>query len=295
MTLLRGVKSGDGTRLTVWGYASEQPEIAAERPAVLLLHGPLGRANTWWQTVRWLVSGFRVFVLEQRGRGPVSDEPVQRPPGLETAVGDAKAVVDHLELGPVVVVGHFLGAVAGWRLAARHPELVCGMVSAEMRAAPLTAGVVSDYLRWVGTWPVPFASLGAVRRWFAEEDPWLEGRARPGRGDYFLDVMRGEEDGYRPWFPLDWLPATLNGYAHEARWEELAEVRCPTLVARGLHGSLGRAEAQEMVRVLPRGSYAEVPSAGHLLHAEQPEAWRRAVQPFLTQLATRERPEPAGS
>jgi pimeloyl-ACP methyl ester carboxylesterase len=36
-----------------------------------------------------------------------------------------------------------------------------------------------------------------------------------------------------------------------------------------------------MVRVLPRGIYAEVPEAGHLMHLEQPADWRRVVEPFL--------------
>ena len=62
---------------------------------------------------------------------------------------------------------------------------------------------------------------------------------------------------------------------YDAHWEELAQVRCPALVVRGLDGELGRAEAQEMVRVLPRGQYAEVADAGHLVHYDQPAALAR--------------------
>ena len=36
-----------------------------------------------------------------------------------------------------------------------------------------------------------------------------------------------------------------------------------------------------MVRVLPRGIYAEVPEASHLMHLDEPAAWRRVVEPFL--------------
>jgi pimeloyl-ACP methyl ester carboxylesterase len=63
-------------------------------------------------------------------------------------------------------------------------------------------------------------------------------------------------------------------------------VQCPTLVVRGLDGELGRAEAQEMVRVLPRGEYAEVSDAGHLVHYDQPEGWRGAIEPFLDAVRT---------
>ncbi|MEJ8643822.1 alpha/beta hydrolase [Streptomyces sp. MS1.HAVA.3] len=75
-------------------------------------------------------------------------------------------------------------------------------------------------------------------------------------------------------------------WVHDAHWEELAQVRCPTLVVRGLDGELGRAEAQEMVRVLPAGRYAEIPEAGHYLHYDQPTAWRAAVEPFLAEIRT---------
>lgn len=73
-------------------------------------------------------------------------------------------------------------------------------------------------------------------------------------------------------------------WVFDAHWEELAQVQCPALVLRGLDGELGRAEAQEMVRVLPRGQYAEVADAGHLVHYDQPDGWRAAVEPFLEQL-----------
>jgi pimeloyl-ACP methyl ester carboxylesterase len=73
---------------------------------------------------------------------------------------------------------------------------------------------------------------------------------------------------------------------YDAHWEELAQVRCPALVVRGLDGELGRAESQEMVRVLPYGQYAEVADAGHLVHYDQPEAWRAAIEPFLDSVLT---------
>jgi pimeloyl-ACP methyl ester carboxylesterase len=75
-------------------------------------------------------------------------------------------------------------------------------------------------------------------------------------------------------------------WVYDAHWEELAQVQCPALVVRGLDGELGRAEAQEMVRVLPHGRYAEVADAGHLVHYDQPEAWRAAIEPFLDGVLT---------
>jgi pimeloyl-ACP methyl ester carboxylesterase len=43
----------------------------------------------------------------------------------------------------------------------------------------------------------------------------------------------------------------------------------------------------EMVRVLPRGEYGEIPDAGHLVHYDDPAAWRAATEPFLNGVLAR--------
>ncbi|MFC6482757.1 alpha/beta fold hydrolase [Streptomyces goshikiensis] len=100
-------------------------------------------------------------------------------------------------------------------------------------------------------------------------------------GAPFAEVMHQAPDGWRPLFSRRQMLTARETWVHDAHWEELAQVRCPTLVVRGLDGELGRAEAQEMVRVLPAGQYAEIPDAGHYLHYDQPTAWRAALEPFL--------------
>ncbi len=66
--------------------------------------------------------------------------------------------------------------------------------------------------------------------------------------------MQESADGWRPVFEPEQMLKSRETWVYDAHWEELAQVRCPALVVRGLDGELGRAEAQEMVRVLPRGS-----------------------------------------
>jgi pimeloyl-ACP methyl ester carboxylesterase len=248
------------------------------------LHGRSGTAATWWRTARWLAPEFRVVALDARGHG-ASDRP-ERLHSPETAVADAEATIEQLGLGPALTIGHGVGALTAWQLAGRRPELVRGLVAAEMRCAPLTEQWVADWGAWFSSWPLPFDSLGSAREWFETQDPSLIGVPNSGRADYYTEVMEQQEDGLRPQFALAHVLSSLERNAHEAHWDELAAVRCPMLVVRGLHGILGRAEAQEMVRMLACGSYAEVPGAGHLLHAEQPDGWRRATEPFLTEVAT---------
>ncbi|MFJ8001374.1 alpha/beta fold hydrolase [Streptomyces sp. NPDC096310] len=281
------VTGADGVRLAAWEFA-DPPGAGAHAPAdgpgVVLLHGLMGRASHWDATARWLAARHRVVAFDQRGHGH-SEKPPEGPFTREAYVGDAETVIERLGLAPVTLIGHSMGALTAWQLAARRPDLVRALVICDMRASALGAASQREWGDWFRSWPVPFASLADVRKWFGEEDPWLE-RPTPARGEFFAEVMTERPDGWRPVFSRRHMMTARDTWVHDAHWDELAQVQCPTLVVRGLDGELGRAEAQEMVRVLPRGRYAEVLDAGHLVHYDRPEAWRAAIEPFLEGVLT---------
>jgi pimeloyl-ACP methyl ester carboxylesterase len=291
------VTGTDGVRLAAWEFA-DPPKSGKSRsdsgpgagldgspaPGVLLLHGLMGRASHWAGTARWLAERHHAVALDQRGHGQ-SDKPTDSPFTREAYVGDAEAAVEQLGLAPAVLIGHSMGALTAWQLAARRPDLVRALVICDMRASALGTASQREWDDWFRTWPVPFATLADVRKWFGEDDPRVE-RPNPARGEFYAEVMAEGPDGWRPVFDHTQMLTSRETWVHDAHWDELAQVRCPTLVVRGLDGELGRAEASEMVRVLPRGEYAEVPDAGHLVHYDQPEAWRSVVEPFLDRVLT---------
>ncbi|KOX21085.1 MULTISPECIES: alpha/beta fold hydrolase [unclassified Streptomyces] len=256
----------------------------APAPGVLLLHGLMGHAGHWARAAGRLTGGHRLVALDQRGHGG-SGKPAAGPFTREAYVADAAAVVEQLGLGPVTLIGHSMGALTAWQLAAERPDLVRALVICDMRASALGAASQRAWQDWFRGWPAPFPSLEAVHRWFGDEDPWVE-TPNPARGAFFAEVMTERADGWRPVFDPEQMLTSRETWVHDAHWDSLAQVRCPTLVVRGLDGELGRAEAQEMVRVLPHGEYAEIPDAGHLLHYEHPDAWREAVEPFLNGVLT---------
>ncbi|MFE6765268.1 alpha/beta fold hydrolase [Streptomyces sp. NPDC057689] len=278
------VTGADGVRLAAWEFA-DPPTGGADgtRAPVLLLHGLMGRASHWASTADWLAERHRPVGLDQRGHGD-SEKPADGPYTRDAYVADAEAVIEQLGLAPVTLVGHSMGALTAWQLAAKRPDLVRALVICDMRASALGAASQREWEDWFRSWPLPFASPDAVRRWFGEDDPWTE-RPSASRGAFYAEVMAERADGWRPVFSRRQMLESRATWVFDAHWEELAQVGCPTLVLRGLDGELGRAEAQEMVRVLPRGQYAEVADAGHLVHFDQPDGWRAAVEPFLQQLA----------
>ncbi|HEY5836228.1 alpha/beta fold hydrolase [Streptomyces sp.] len=277
------VTGSGGVRLAAWEYAGGAD---AGRPGVLLLHGLLGRASHWAATARRLAPRYRAIALDQRGHGR-SAKP-DGPYSPEAYVADAIAAVEQLGLAPVTLIGHSMGALIAWQVAAHRPDLVAAVVICDMRASALGEAGQRAWEDWLGSWPLPFATLCDVRQWFGADDAWAD-PPNPVRGDFFAEVMEEGEDGWRPLHTPGHLTRSRDSWIRDAHWDELAQVDCPALVVRGLDGELGRAEAQEMVRVLPRGHYAEIADAGHLVPWDQPGAWYDTVECFLREALAVER------
>ncbi|MGE5673774.1 MAG: alpha/beta fold hydrolase [Mycobacterium leprae] len=243
-------------------------------PSVLLLHGLYGRATTWSRVARWLTPHFHVVALDQRGHGQ-SDKPdnaYQR----QFFVDDARFAIDQLGLGNTIIIGHSMGALNGWVLAAQHPELVTGLVLEDMSAGATHSGSAAETETWLRQWPVPFGSLADVREYF--------GAIRPGLADYFIEVMAETEDGYRPLFRSEHMIQAAAGIFGRDWWTELDRVTCPTLVVKGALSDSPRADLQEMSRRLAQGTYVEIEGACHTVSFDQPAGYRQAVEPFLRSL-----------
>lgn len=107
---------------------------AAQRPALLLIHGLAGNlCHFSCGVVDPLAAHYRVVAVDRPGSGYS-----ERLPGTAatlSAQADAMAaLIETLQLGRVVVVGHSLGGAVALTLAQRHP----GRVAALALIAPLT-------------------------------------------------------------------------------------------------------------------------------------------------------------
>lgn len=97
-------------------------------PAVLLIHGMADDHHGWDGLGDTLSDAARVVVYDRRGYGESgAPEPYERTTVAEQAQ-DAAAVLRTLGAGPAIVVGRDLAALVALDLAARHGELVRGLV-----------------------------------------------------------------------------------------------------------------------------------------------------------------------
>ncbi|KAJ1266659.1 hypothetical protein BS78_08G168900 [Paspalum vaginatum] len=102
----------------------------ADGPAVLLLHGFPELWLSWRHQMAALAArGFRALAPDLRGYGDSSAPADPAAYSMFHIVGDVVALLDHLQLTKVFVVGHDWGAQVAWHLCLFRPERVRAVVA----------------------------------------------------------------------------------------------------------------------------------------------------------------------
>jgi 3-oxoadipate enol-lactonase len=101
-------------------------EIAGDGPPIVLLHGLSATRRNVVQGSRQLVRrGYRLIAYDARGHGASTSAPSY---GYRDLIDDLEAVLAHLGLDRVALVGSSMGAATAMGFALEHPERVAALV-----------------------------------------------------------------------------------------------------------------------------------------------------------------------
>ena len=227
---------------------------------LLALHGHYGRGRVW-APLATALPGWRVVAPDQRGHGRSPRGPDY---GREGYVADAAELIETLDLAPAVALGHSLGGVNAYQLAARRPELVRAVI---VEDAPAALPVRPDHDLWDGR---PFASFGELRA--AVPNPALWESAVEDEGGW----------GFR--FDPDEMNESRRLLAGD-HWADWLAGEHPVLLLHGLESdTLSTAMAREMAARRENTRLVEFPGVGHTIHDDDPEGFALAVASFLAEL-----------
>ncbi|MFL5579870.1 MAG: alpha/beta fold hydrolase, partial [Gemmatimonadaceae bacterium] len=95
---------------------------------LVLLHGGLGAGSMFGPNLTALAQGRQVIAVDLQGHGRTAD--IDRPLSVESMADDVAALVRHLGLATVDVMGYSLGAGVALQTVIRHPEIVNKVVVA---------------------------------------------------------------------------------------------------------------------------------------------------------------------
>ncbi|HEX3052666.1 MAG TPA: alpha/beta fold hydrolase, partial [Aggregatilineaceae bacterium] len=90
---------------------------------VLFIHGNASSATYWEEIMLALPSGYRALAPDLRGYGAADrNKKVDATRGAGDWADDLQALLDHLHLAKVHVVGHSLGGAVVWRMIMDYPQ-----------------------------------------------------------------------------------------------------------------------------------------------------------------------------
>jgi pimeloyl-ACP methyl ester carboxylesterase len=234
---------------------------------LLALHGHLDQGLMWSGLAAALAPDWRVIAPDQRGHGE-SDRAADY--SRDGYIADLATLLEQLSAGPVVALGHSLGGLNAYQLAARHPHLVRALIIEEMGAV-LSAPSRLDFL---------FASpYEAATR---EELVTGLGPAGPMFADWLKQLPGGT---WRlPFHPADMVASERANWGDY--WADWLATDCPALLIAGENSPLTRSQARAMADRRPRTRLVEL-HGDHFVHVQDPDGFIGAVRDFLGSIDTR--------
>jgi pimeloyl-ACP methyl ester carboxylesterase len=273
--------------LDVAGGGLHHVRLGTTGSPVVLVHG---FPESWWAFRRLaplLARRHRVVALDLRGFGDSSVAPAGF--GAAAAADDVVALLEHLDLGPVHLLGQDLSGQVVHRVAATRPELVRSLVAVETALPGFGAEALADVAHG-GAWYI--GALVADR----VADVLLRGREEA----FLADLLYPSYGVTQAVLPAADRAELVRGYARDGGFAGAAglyrsllhdgdEVR--RLAARPLPqpvlavGSAGGSFTETTMRaVAERVSAVQVDGAGHFLAQEAPERLAEVVEAFLATL-----------
>ena len=253
-----------------------------DAPPLVVLHGGLGIDHVLYRrTLRPLASSHRLIHFDQRGNGRSVPADLSTL-SMERLADDAAALVDHLGLGRVDVLGHSYGGFVAQELALRHPDRVRSLVLVDTTPGQLGGGEVEGEH---GQGPVPPADVLAIfEAPPPEDDDGFEAMLAAVLPAYFrrpagVDLPSLTEGCvYR-------VGAMARGFEVLGAWssaDRLDGISVPTLVLVGRHDVV--TAWPQSLRIGSRIPGAEVvifEDSGHFPWLEEPDEFFALVTDFL--------------
>jgi pimeloyl-ACP methyl ester carboxylesterase len=236
---------------------------------VLLVHGLGSSCQDWEYQIPALAAQYRVIVVDVRGHGR-SDKPRERYsiPGFSA---DIEALLEHLQSGPVHLVGLSMGGMIGFQLAVDQPQLLKSLTI--VNSAP----------------EVKIKSFGDFRQFTKR---WLLARVFSmetiGKGLGKNLFPAPEQAELRHKIARRWARnekhAYLASFSAIVGWgvqEKLSRIACPTLVVTADRDYTPVALKEAYMQLIPDARLVVMENSRHASPLDQPEAFNQILLGFL--------------
>jgi pimeloyl-ACP methyl ester carboxylesterase len=259
------------------------------KPPLLLVHGGRDHCRSWDWVAADLRRSFHTIAPDLRGHGD-SAWAIGSTYSMIDYVLDLAALLKTLDLFPITIIAHSLGARVALQYAGLYPDRMAKLVAIEGLGPPqgLTKppSAVARMLQWVREMqalarrhPKPYGSIDEAVARMREANPNLS--AEQARHLTVSGIIR-HEDGTYSW-KFDNFVRAVSPYLfnlEEAR-EIWSQITCPVLLVRGSDSWAADPVIEGSAAAFRSPRVMTVDGAGHWVHHDRLAVFLRGVREFL--------------
>jgi 3-oxoadipate enol-lactonase len=251
-------------------------EIKGTGEPLLLIAGFLCDHAYWSLIIPSLISHYQVIRLDNRGMGR-SSAPTS-PYSLKHMASDVAALLDHIGINQVHLVGHSMGSQIAQEIVLAHPEKVQSLMLLSSLAKG--DGLFNSIIETWGDLPTNVD----LKLYEKVVLPWIF-------TDAFYSIPGMIEGLIEFAIKYPFPPATHSLYHHSRAilgsdtTDRLQQIHCPTLVLVGKQDILTPLKfSQQLAQAIPNAELVVIDRGGHGFLIESPDAVVSAMLNFLGKL-----------
>lgn len=254
---------------------------------LIIIHGLYGASDNWVTVARALSKYFKVYAIDQRNHGHSPHSEEMNYPAMRD---DLEEFIQLHHLSKVSLLGHSMGGKTAMFYALKNHENVANLMVADM--SPRSYGGVPEetpqyQLHCQMIKAMKKVDLARVNSRNDVDAALAEDIPMPRvRGFLMKNLQRNDNNTFSWKINLNALSNhlmdVLAGIDHSAYQKDGAVTAFPALFLKGENSDYIQAQDEDIIHaVFPYASIVTIKNAGHWLHAEQPEAFIKAVRNFI--------------
>lgn len=254
---------------------SRQPAEASGAPPLVVAHGLYGAGRNWGALSKAFAHRRETFAVDLRGHG---DSPRAYPLDYPAMAADLADFVAREAGGEADLLGHSMGGKVAMTLALTQPERIRRLIVADVAPRSYENPQQAEYAR-----SVLALDLGALTRRSEMDAVLAQTIPEAAVRAFLLSNLTGDsKTGWR-WRAdfaglLKAMPEILVWRTPERARPFAGEA---LFLTGGESNYLRREDHETILKLFPKARFQVLEGAGHWLHADQPTAFREAVEAFL--------------
>jgi esterase len=244
----------------------------AHLPPLYIAHGVFGMLDNWHLIAQSLSEHYHVVTFDARNHGKSFHHPDA---SYAAMANDIQNLMQELGHDKIILVGHSMGGKTAMKFVDTHPDSVSQLVVVDI--APKT--YKASHLSFINAFKeIPFDRILNRR----EADLAFSAYTQDvGIRQFLLKNIESQPDGgYQLKINIEAIESYYTEIIGEIQFSHPHNLPC-TFIAGAKSNYISASDFLNIQQIFTQAQFISIPDAGHWVHAEQPQAFLKAIKECL--------------